>query len=157
MPRNFSNNYDKYGFALKSVKKSFREEWQKPYIEIKYITNNKNKNINPYGYAFKDFIYSISTKNSKELVNELYKNIKSMDIVESTKYLLTNYPTNAKDIIKDIPSYVLIKPDFYQYLSNYIKEFPKEEITELKHTINYKISGIDKFMQELENKNSEVL
>ena len=157
MPRNFSNNYDKYGFALKSVKKSFREEWQKPYIEIKYITNNKNKNINTYGFAFKDFTYSINTKNNKEIVNQLYENINDMDIVESTKYLLENYPADAQDIIRDIPSYIFIKPDFLRYLSDYINNFSKEEVSELKHTINYKIEGIDKFMKDLECTNSEIL
>lgn len=144
------NNYDKYGFALKSVSRKFYEQWYEPHIEIKYITNVKYKNINSHGIPFKDTIYSIKTFNDKELIKGLYQAIKDLDIVEATKYFLETYPTETKSIVYSIPSCVLKNKDFFTYLCNYVTNLPEKEQNEIKKLINEKLKGIQKFLNNLE-------
>ena len=157
MPTNFFNKFDKYGFALKSVRRTFYEQWLEPYIEIKYVTNNKRKIINSYGHPFNDFTYSLKTKNDKEIVKEIYEVIKNMNIIESTKYLLERFPENADRIYKEIPSYILIKPYFYEYLTDYIKNLPAETQKTLSNTLELRIQGVDTFVSRLDSKNNEIL
>ena len=154
---NLINNYDKYGFSLKSIKRRFYEEWREPYIEIRYITNNKAKNIYSSGYPFKDFTYSIKTKNDKEIIKGIYNDIKNMDIVEATKYLLTKFPENANNIIQYIPSYILAKSGFYSYLINYVNDLPNADQESIYYTLDRRFQGIDYFYKSLELDGKQML
>ena len=154
---NILNKFDKYGFALKSVRRTFYEQWLEPCIEIKYVTNSKSKNINSYGYPFKDFRYALKTKNDKEIVKEIYEDIKDMDIIESTKYLLERFPENANEIYQELPSYILTKPNFYEYLTDYIANLPAEKQKIVSNTLKLRIQGIDTYISKLESKNNQIL
>lgn len=145
MSINLKNNYDKYGFAFKSVKRAFYEQWQEPYIEIKYLTNDKSKNINSYGCAFKDFKFSIKTNNSKKIIEELYNEIKNLNIFESTKYLIKKYPNNINKIIYDIPSLVIVDQEFYNFMINEIEKLPLKDQNEAQTIIKTRFEGIKKY------------
>ena len=147
---NILNKYDKYGFALKSITRTFYEQWREPFIEIKYLADNKSKNINSYGYPFKDLRYSFKTNNSKEVLLEIYNNIKDMDIMESTIYLLNKYPENAHQIIRDIPSFIYIKTEFYEFLQDYIAQLPEQKQKEINKIMEDKLRGIDRYLTNLD-------
>ena len=146
MPINLLNNYDKYGFALKSVKKTYLNETYDPYIEVKYVTNEKYKNINSYGAAFRDFTYSLNAKNNKETIINLYNDLKDKNIFESTKYLISQYPENIENIVYSIPSFVIANKDFMTYLIDETSTLPEETQIKIKRIIEKKFYGINKFL-----------
>ena len=157
MPTNLLNNYDEYGFALKSIKRMFFEEWYEPHIVIKYVVKNKHKNISAYGYAFKDFTYSLSTPNNKNIVNDLYNNLKDKNIFQSAQYLLENYPENAYNIINYMPSYVLTNTEFYNYLIAYISNLPSNSQNEIKELMNRRFESIDKYLKNYDSTKNPLL
>lgn len=154
---NLINNYDKYGFALKSVSRTFLEEWREAHIEIKYITKDKTKNINSYGYAFKDLRYAIPTDNTKETINEIYNCLNNTDIITGTKYLLLKYPNKIDNIVHDIPSFAFAETEFLNFLLNTINALPENKKTKANATLAQRLKGIKSFINNHKSNNSKSL